>query len=592
MPLYPAKAPLKVDFWRAFGHSWLQFQNGPSGDQTGRVDALFRSALDVEYNSWKNFGSAGGRIVGAGRGGAGGGGHGWTKVMQRIKPPAGRTGPYAPDGGGTLFCYGINDLAAYGGQTANVRTSMVHAHRACISRARASREYLTTDAVFAYGAGWTSNASGADLGMGTVDRTCATTTAATITMTLPSDYKGEIVAWAFLHRPDSTGVTMTWTGTAIASTPHNNATFNTGQSLPGSFLTHGYMVYRFTGLTSANAGQTIIGTCTARDGGTGSGFFDGAWLESNTPPPVIVCNVSKPTTAGYSALNAFFTTWTGQSNEAGWDADIDTYNGLLATMLTEFDGMVQLADCNSLVGKDAAAFSDGIHPNEYGSGKIVDAMLAALNRMSPPASATSSSIGFNPPSPRVAGRRRPRVVNNWYTSDYDAITGTYTPVAGHMFAIPLEITEPRDQWNQFAIEVTTAGSTQSTIRWGLYEDVNYDGYPAELLSGMDVSVAGAFSVANSTGVKTSSTFTTTFVPDPGLYWLSIKIDTVGTSQILRAMTGANDLLPNVGTTGLPVAGGYMGWQLTGQATGAMPGSWPTGGVLTGTVPYLGMKKSK
>jgi lysophospholipase L1-like esterase len=593
MPLSPRKAPLKVDFWRAFGHSWLQYQTGPSGDQTGRYDALFRSALDVEYNSWKNFGSSGGRIAGHGRGPIAGGGAGWTKVAQRLRPPTGRTGPYAPDGGGTLFCYGINDLAAYGGQTANVRTAIVHAHRACISRARASREYLTTDAAFGtWAAGWTNNGSGADLGMGTVDRTCVTTTAATITLTLPADYKGETVAFAFLQRPDATGITITWSGTAMTGKAKNGATFNTAQGLTAAMGTHGWMVERFTDLTSAQAGLTIVGTCTARDGGTGQGFFDGAWLESLTPPPVIVCNIATPTTAGYAALNAFFTTWTGQSNEAGWDADVATYNGLLATMIQEFDGMVQLADVNSLISKDATAYSDGIHPNEYGAGKLVDATVAALERMSPPVSATSSSICFNPPSPRVAGRRKPRVVNNWYTAEFQAASATYTPVAGHMFAIPIEITEPRDQWNQFAIEVTTAGSTQSTIRWGIYEDVNYDGYPAELLSGMDVSVAGAFSVANSTGVKTSATFTTIFVPDPGLYWLSIKIDTVGTSQILRGMTGSNHLMPNVTTTGLPIAGGYMGWQLTGQATGVMPTSWPTGGALVATVPYHGMKKSK
>lgn len=585
--VFPGKRALAVDFWRSGGHSWTQYQTGPSGDQTGRVDALFRSAMDVEYNSWRNYGSSGARICGAGRSLGG-----WSKLMQRMRPPAGRTGPYAPDGGGMLLVYGINDLAAYGGQTANVRTAMVQTHKSMISWSRASRYYLTTDAVFSYGTGWTSNASGADLGMGTVDRLCSTTTDAAITMTLPADYNGETVVWGNLHRPDSSGVTITWSGTALSGHPKNGATFNTGSGLPVSMFTHSYIVERFTGLTSANAGQTIIGTTTARDSGTGSGFFDGAWLESNTPSPTIVCNVAAPTAAGYTALNSFFTTWTGQGTEASRDADVAAYNADLLTMTQEFDGMVQVADVNALVGKNALAFSDGIHPNEYGSGLIVDAMLAAVSRMSPPAIASSSSIGFNPPSPRVAGRRKPRVVNNWYTVEFQAASATYTPVAGHMFAIPIEITESRDQWNQFALAVQTAGTTTSGIRWGIYEDVNYDGYPAELLSGMDISSGGAFSVANSTGVKTSSTFSSAFVPDPGLYWLSLKIDTVGTGQILTALTGSNHLMPNVTTTGLPIAGGYMGWQLTGQASGAMPGSWPTGGVLAGTVPYHGMKKSK
>jgi hypothetical protein len=587
MPITPARARPNIGYWRAFGHSWLQYQTGPSGDQTGRVDALFRLAMGVGYDSWRNYANSGARISGASRSLGG-----WTKAAQRMHPPAGRAGPYAPDGGGTLLCWGINDLNAYGGHLPNVRQTMVDAHRAVISKCRASREYFATDAVFAYGAGWTVNASGADLGMSTSDRLCSTTTAATITMTLPADYKGEIVALAFLKNMDATGITITWSGTALASSPDNGTTFNTGGGLPASFSTFGYTVKRFTGLSASNAGQTIIGTTTARDGGTGSGFFDGGWLESNTPNPVIVTNVARPTTAGYTALSAFFTTWTGQSNEAGWDANVISYNQALLAMTQEFDGMVQVADADVLVGKDASAYSDGIHPNEYGSGEIVDAMMAARDALRPPASASSFSIGYNPPSPRVSGRRKPRVVNNWYTADYDSAAANYTPVAGNFFAIPFEITESRDQWNQLALEVTTAGSTPSGIRWGIYEDVNFDGYPGELLAGMDISSAGAFSVAISTGVKTSSTFTSLFIPDPGLYWLAMKIDTVGTGQILRALTGVNHLLPNVTSTGLTLAGGNMGWMASGVGAGALPGTFTAGAALAATVPYIGIKKSK
>jgi lysophospholipase L1-like esterase len=583
----PQKLQPKVDFWRAFGHSWLQYQTGPSGDQTGRVDALFRSAMDVEYNSWRNYANSGGRICGGGRSLGG-----WTKIVQRVQPPAGRLYPYAPDGGGTLICFGINDMAAYGGHLTNVRATMVHTHRAVISYLRASRRYETTDARFAYGAGWTSNASGLDLGMGTVDRLCSTTTAATITMTLPADYQGEIVALAFLNNMDTTGVTITWSGTALSGNPANGTTFNTGQGLPAAMATFGYMVKRFTGLTSANAGQTIIGTCTARDGGTGSGFFDGGWLESKTPAPVIVCNVARPTAAGYTALNAFFTTWTGQGTESSRDGDVQSYNAALLAMTQEFDAMVQVADVDSIVGKDALSFSDGIHPNELGAGEIVDAMLGAITRLSAPVSASSYSIGFNPPSPRVAARRKPRVLNNWYTAEYQAASATYTPVAGHFYAIPIEITESRDQYNQLAMETSTAGTVSGTIRWGIYEDVNWDGYPGELLAGMDISSGAAFTITVATGVKVSATFTTPFVPDPGLYWLAMKVDTTGTGQVYRGLTGSNHLMPNVTTTGLPVAGGYMGWRVTGAATGVLPGSFPTGAAVQGTVPYVGIKKSK
>lgn len=587
MPVFKQKDALKVDFWRAFGHSWIQYVSGPSGDQTGRVDALFRSSLDVEYNSWRNYGNSGGRICGGGRQLGG-----WTKVVQRVQPPAGRAYPYAPDGGGSLFVYGINDMAAYGGQLANVRQTMVDCHRSIISYVRASRRYETTDAVFAYGAGWTSNASGSDLGMGTVDRNCVTTTAATITMTLPADYKGEIVALAFLKNMDTTGITITWSGTALSGNPANGTTFNTGQGLPSAMSTFGYHVKRFTGLTSANASQTIIGTCTARDGGTGGGYFDGGWLESLTPAPVIVCNVARPTVAGYTNLNAFYTAWTGQGTEASRDGDVISYNADLFAMTQEFDSMVQVADADSIVGKDALSFSDGIHPNEVGSGKIVDAMLAAHGNLRSPISAGSSSICFNPPSPRVAGRRKPRRLNQWYTAEYQAAGSTYTPVAGHFMAIPFEITESRDQYNQLSMETSAAGTVAGTIRWGIYEDVNFDGYPGELLSGMDISSGAAFTITVATGVKTSATFATLFVPDPGLYWLALKVDTTGTGQTYRALTGSNHLMPNLTTTGLAVSGGYMGYQLTGQAAGVLPGSFPTGANLMTAPPYVGIKKSK
>jgi hypothetical protein len=270
-----------------------------------------------------------------------------------------------------------------------------------------------------------------------------------------------------------------------------------------------------------------------------------------------------------------------------------TYNAALLTMTQEFDGMVQVADCDAVVGKDAASFSDGIHPNEYGSGRLVDATVAAWGRMTPPVTATAASICFNPPSPRVASRRQPRVATNWYTSDCDNFNGTYTPVAGNQVATPFEITEAREQFNQLCMEVTTAGTVSSTIRWGIYEDVNYDGYPGELLAGMDISSAGAFTVALSAGVKTSSTFTTTLGPGPGPVLAGHPRSTLaGTGQVYRALTGPSPLMPRLSTTGLSVANGYMGWLLTGIATGGLTGSFPTGATLIAQPPMIGIKKSK
>lgn len=563
-----------VDAWRVFGHSWFQYQTGPSGDQTGRTDALFRSAMDVEYSNWRNYAVSGARIAGATQALGG-----WTRLAQNIQPPPGRVFPYAPDGGGTILGWGINDLGIYGGQLANVKNSIVQAYRVCISRARASRIYFTTDAVFAYGAGFTSNASGVDLGSGTVDRLATTTTSATITMTLPADYQGETVCFTFLHRADTTGGTITFSGTAGAT-----GTVYTGSGLPGAFLTHGWTCKRVTGLTSANAGQTIILTATQMDA-SGAIFFDSAHLESLTPPPVLVVNIARLTLAGYN--NSFYTAWTG--TEAAHDADVVAVNASVAAVCAEFDGMVQVADVDTQIAKNAAYTSDGIHPNELGAGRIVDALLVARNNLTPPANATSYSMCFNPPAPRTGPRRMVRRPANWYTAVY-ASTGTYTPAAGDFWAIPFEITESRDKYTQLCMEVTTAGSVAGTIRWGIYDDVNYAGYPQALMASMDISSAGAFTVAASTGVKTSATFTTTFVPDPGLYWLVLKVDTAGTGQVYRALVGQSEMMPNL-TTGGAATTLALGWKLTGQATGALPGLFPTGGAASASPPMIGILKS-
>ena len=43
--------PPLPDYWWIFGHSWFNYATGPF-DQTGRVDAQLRAALDVEYHNW------------------------------------------------------------------------------------------------------------------------------------------------------------------------------------------------------------------------------------------------------------------------------------------------------------------------------------------------------------------------------------------------------------------------------------------------------------------------------------------------------------------------------------------------------------
>ena len=574
--VYPELARQVPDTWRIFGHSWFQYQTGPSGDQTGRVDALVRAAMDIEWGNWRNFAIAGARCMANNRENGG-----WARVLDNLYPPVGRSGPYAPDGGATIFCYGVNDLGTYGGQNASTRESIRDSLRAMISRARASvvweDDNLTRHTSYT---GWAASASGLDLSSGGTTRQ-SSAVGNTFTLTLPADYKGETVALAFLKRPGASGGTVTFTGTAGVT-----GTFYTGGAQNAAFFEHSYTVHRIKTLTAANAGQTIIVTASSFDA-SGIMFYDCAWMESLTPPPVIVCNIARLTAAGYG--NALYTAWTG--TEGSKDTDVTTTNTLIATMVAEFDGMVQVADMDAAIAKDAAKTSDGIHPNELGSGAIVDAILAARDRLTPPPTAFGRTLGYNPPSPRTAAQRRPRVTGHWYCPDF-ATLNTYTPVAGHMFAVPFQITEARDVFSQLGCEVSTAGTTTSTLRWAIYDDVNWRGYPQQKMAGLDPTSAAAFALTNSTGVKSQALQSGFgFVADPGLYWLVVKIETVGASQVLRGITGQSPFVPNRLTTGVGSAV-YSGWGFTGQAAGALPGSFPVGaGPLTNT-PLLQLLKSK
>lgn len=625
MPVYPAAAVAFPDFWKVFGHSWFQYQTGPSGDQTGRIDALFRSSMDIEFENFRNFAIAGGRAAAgnssfvANARSVGG----WPRCLQNIVPPARTSGPYAPDGGGTLFCYGINDLGVMNGHVARNRGAFINAMRAMISRARASRVYYTTDAAFAYGAGFTSNAWGAD---GTqdpsgVNRQCSTVTgtppaSSTVTFTLPADYAGETVALCFLQRY----VSYSGGGGGTPATATNNAgtiTFSgtagvtgtqyTGDGGPSGFIEFSYITKRVTTLTSANAGQTIIMTVSSMDAGTSQVYFDGAWLETKTPPPVIVCNIARSTTAGYNG--ALYGNWRADAvgfggagvalSDAQMDADITTTNASLVSLVAEFDAMVQIADCDTAIGGVASATSDGIHPNENGAGPVMDAIITARGLLRIPGTAVGKSLSFNGPAPRASmgGGRRPRRVGDYATEQGILTYGTYTPVVGNMFAVPFVVSEARDYYSKIGVEVTTVGTVAGTMRLAVYDDVAWSGYPQQIMSGLDpTSTALTIGTTPAAPSVRESTFSLGWPADPGLYWLVAKVDTAGTGQALRAVaTGINPHMPSRPTTGISGIAA-MGWQLTSQATGALSSgaftTFPSGATLTATPPLIQVFRNK
>lgn len=567
----------RPDFFQVFGHSWINYATGPA-DQTGRTDALMRAALDIEYNNWRNYGVNGARITGETRALGG-----WVRVYQYRYPPIGRSAPFAPDGGATGFFYGINDLGIHGGHNQQVREAIANAYRACISRARASRVWEDSDAAHAY-SGFTNLASTGDNCSGTSIRQ-SSTVGHTVTFTIPAGFNGETLVFSWLGRSANAGAVITYTGTALSGHPDNNSTIDLSGISP-SALTHTPHVKRIKGLTSANIGQTIIMTVTSLGSSGPIAFYDCAWVESNSPPPIIVVNIARLTAAGYG--NSLYTAWTG--TESAKDGNVQDTNARVAAVVAEFDNMVKIADADSLINKNAAYTSDGIHPNEIGAGMIVDSFLSAVARLSVPTSSLGKSLSTNGPSPRTAALRRPRPTGFYYTSEFSNAPSAMAMVAQTIYAIPFNVTESRDRYSTIGIEVSTAGTTQSTIRWGIYDDVPWFGYPQQLIGATDLTSGGAFSLANSTGLKTQ-TFTFPWVPDPGLYWFVVKCDTLGTSQQVRAIVNNQSMfMPNRLATGVGT-GQYCGWSLASQGTSALPGTFPTGAAPATSCPMMSLLKS-
>lgn len=576
MPLAPRKTLQVPDFFSVVGHSYMQYSFG-TYYQTGRADSLVRAALDIEHTNWQNFSVNGARAtIEASYTG------GFHRMFQHVKKPQ-RGGPYTADGGCAIFCFGINDIGLVGNST-QLKTAYQHAMRAMISRWRASVIYENDFQVgtrTTYGAGFGSVAATGYTSNNTAHWATATTNA-TFTLTLPSDYNGEDVAICLVGAGGLAGGTVTWSGTAGVT-----GTTSTSNIMPSSAVSHTPVVKRITNLTSANAGQTIIGTVTALDSG-GAVMLDCWWLEANDPPPVIVCDIARLPAAGYTTNYA---SWTG--TEASRDQDVLDWNVALASVVAEFDSMVQIAYVDNKIQKSASLlYTDSLHPNEKGAAVIADAIIDAMKRLTPFGSSITAAM--NPGSPRAGGTLKPRISGQWYTMEHSTNTATSLTsfAAGDLWAIPIWVTQGREFWNRLALE-RTAGTTASTIRWGLYGDVAWSGYPKDLVN--EATSAGVFTTTATTGVSmspTSGTGSINWVLDPGLYWLALLCVTTGTSGNLRALQGPNQVMPNVLSTGLPpttlltVPNGY---KLTGQATTALPTTFPTGATATASAPYIGVQ---
>lgn len=583
--LLTPRAPYTMpDVWNMFSHS---YGDGNAGalDQTGRIDAYVRQALDIEYSNWRKYAIAGSRLTveGAAQGG-------WATLWRvtsygKWAASGTRAAPYAPEGGAMIMMHGINDLGTLGGATTQIRTAYQHALRACISRWRASvvaeNDAATGILQPTYGGTWTAETGKFDISSNGTERFHATT-AGTVTVTLPADYAGEPVVFNFIGRPGSQGGVITFSGTAGVT-----GTITTDNIMPSASLSNCPVVRRITNLTSANASQTIIMTVTTNNGLV---YYDCAWLESLSPPPVIVCDVPRLTATGYSTK---YSSWNAAPVLGSCDADVLALNTDIASVVAEFDGMVQIAYLDAKLNKTASLFFDGLHPNETGSALCADAILDAIKRLT--VKNTYGVVGqMNVPAQKAAALRRPIRATTWYSPDaYGVRNGTYTAVAGDMFAYPFIITEARTTWSNWACEITTASATTAgTARIGIFADYNYTGYPDTNLQ--ELTISGALSMGTTTGVKTTNAGGFVWRPDPGLYWLAIRIETIGTAtNVYAALTGPNPFFAMPTSTGLYSTGlQAVGWKVSGQTVGsAFASTFPTGGVTVASGPYVGMQRT-
>jgi hypothetical protein len=573
------------DFWRIFGHSYMQYNFG-TRTQAGRADAQLRSALDVEFTNFVNHAVNGARLsVDSQTQG------GFARILQNVTGSQ-NGGPYVAQGGASLLCFGINDLG-FNTDTSQFRTNFQLALRAAISRCRMSTrrddDYsgAAGTGVITYGAGFTSLAFTNDYSSGPTSfsgagwstlRQATSTTNATVTITLPTDYKGEPICINWIANAGAIGGTITYSGTAGVT-----GTTSTSNIVPTGQLSRSVVPFRITNLTAANAGQTIICTVTALDA-SGNVFFDGYWIESQTPPPVLVCNIAKLTSTGYAVYTVQPT-----------DTQVDTWNNVITGVVAEFDSMVQLVDVDSAIDKANLGTTtlsfDGLHPTEWGAARIADAAIRALRKCRP-STVYGPQAHFNPQSARSAAVMVPYVPSQWYTTPTDAgNNGTaYAPVVGDVFAIPFFVCQGQQQAIQWSLE-RIAATAAPTVFFAIFDDRQYRGYPqymhAQPANGTALSIGTGAGVFTSTTTSGQNGYLLQPL-DPGLYWLALKIATAGTSATLRTLSGQSPFLPNCSTTG----GGNVsvnGWKLTGQGATAFSGMFPPSATAVNFSPMMGLK---
>jgi hypothetical protein len=316
---------------------------------------------------------------------------------------------------------------------------------------------------------------------------------------------------------------------------------------------------------------------------------------------------------GYYTTNTDFTSAT-PANHAAADNDVIAWNTMLATVVAQFDSMVQIVDIDTaLGGGDQLAnipsnvyslFNDGLHPNILGADKCAQACFAAAAActeapdLQPIGNLEVASSGayYNGPDRRIINSGSiylPEYHFQWNSTTAPFTNGptAYTCVAGQVFAYPFFISEHTVFWGQcYLYQINAPATAGSNIRFGIYDDPGFLGYPQTLR--YEPTSGGAIALGTTSGVKNPASFIP-IVAHYGLYWIVLKIDSLGTTASqLTSIVGPNKYMPNFSTAGGAGATtgiyGPIAWQLTGVAAGALPTIFPTGAGLVSVAPAFGV----
>ena len=296
----------------------------------------------------------------------------------------------------------------------------------------------------------------------------------------------------------------------------------------------------------------------------------------------------------YSPL-ATNTNWSGATtaSHSAADTDVTNWNAMIATVVALFDSMVQVVDMDGAIGSDtnvpSTAYSffctDGYHPNNLGQQYVAQAVWTAAQKLAMPTSDVQN-IGVMQvqasPSYVYAPDRQIISSGQVYLPQFGAWNATaYTAVAGDMFAFPIMVTEPTAFWGAFQVEQTNAPATAgSNVRVAWYDDPNGLGYPQSLR--VEPTLGAVVALGTTAGVKSLGSISRPV--HAGLHWIVFKIDTLGTTASqLRAISGPCKHMPSWISGG--GATSPMGWKIQTIASGILPSKFPSGALVTSTLPY-------